>query len=171
MPLTCPRAALGAVAFVLTLAPAAAAQRVVPDPFAPGARVRVSWRDLHRQDVGNRGSFQVLRGTVLRATPDTLVLSLGPGTAAIPRPAIAGMSVSRGVSSRGASALRGAVGGALWAGVLGAVAAINDRGGWQWDTVGDWAAWGAGIGLVSGATWPAERWRRVPRGEVVGSGN
>lgn len=163
-----PRAHAALVAIALVLAPAGGAQRVTSDPFAPGTRVSVWWRDAYQQSLRTAGpSHQVLRGTVLRATRDTLVLDLRPGIAAVPRAGISGMAVSRGIAPPLERAIGGALFGGVFGGLLGAVAAINDRGGWEWDTVGDWAAWGAGGGFVLGLVARSERWRRVPRSVIV----
>ena len=154
--------------FAIALAPAAAAQRATPDPFAPGTRVRVSLRDVHRQVPGTAGpSVQALRGTIVRATADTLVLDLRPGVAAVPRAGIAWMGVCRGMPSRFENGLRNVVSGALLGGMIGYLATEGGRSQQGWESVGEWATVGAGVSFVTGFIWPAERWRRVPRSAIV----
>ena len=167
LPLTRPRAALAALTLALLAAPAALAQRATPDPFAPGTRVRIHLRDVHRQVPGASGpALQDLRGTVVRSTTDSVVLDLRPGIAAVPRAAITRMGVSRGVSSRLESGLRNAVGGAFIGGILGVVATTHEDDS-RWETVGRYAGAVAAASFVTGLIWPAERWRRVPRTMIV----
>lgn len=108
-----------------------------PAEVTVGARVRAWVPEPYRQ-VDGPARRQLLRGTVQAVASDTLHLSVpgAAGTVAIPRASIRRLQVSRG-ASRPASAIERAAG------------------------VG--AAWGAGIGAVTGALLPHEQWRRVRR--------
>jgi hypothetical protein len=132
-----------------------------------GDRVRVWVPEPYRQAEGP-ARRQLLRGTVATLAPDTLGLSIpgAVGTVAIPRAAVRRLQVSRGRPSRPASAVERAVGGALGGAVTWAL--LNDprrRGGphyrTDWRAAGVGAAWGAGIGAVTGLLFPHEQWRRV----------
>ena len=144
-----------------------------PDPLAPGVRVRVRMPDTLRQvsSPGPGPRMLELRGTLISATPDTLVLAV-PGTAgalAISRSRVRTLAVSRGVPSRATSAVLNVPEGVL-AGFTIGIAATADRSGIEWETVGRWTALGAAVGLVYGAVWPAERWRRVSARVTAGAG-
>ena len=107
-----------------------------PAEVTVGARVRAWVPEPYRQ-VDGPARRRLLRGTVPAIASDTLHLSVpgAVGTVAIPRATIRRLQVSRG-ASRPASAIERAVAG-----------------------VG--AAWGAGIGAVTGLLFPHEQWRRV----------
>jgi hypothetical protein len=137
-----------------------------PEDVRVGARVRVWVPERYRQEDGP-ARRQLLRGTVAALTADTLHLSI-PGTAgsvAVPRGTVRRLQLSRGVS-RPVSAIERAVGGAVGGAVSWAL--LNDprRSGGphyrtDWRAAGVGAAWGAGIGAVTGLLFPHERWRRV----------
>lgn len=155
-----------AVAFLLTAPVVAHAQ--FPDEVRPQTRVRVWLPETNRQAEGPRGR-QLLRGTVESVNADILRLRVpgGAGSLAIPRGSVRRLDVSRGVS-RGASMFERAVGGAIGGAIT--FALLNDprrTGGpsyrTDWRAAGVGAAWGAGIGAVTGLIWPHERWRRVIR--------
>jgi hypothetical protein len=105
----------------------------------------------------------LLRGKVTALAADTLYLavadSLGP--LAIPRTLIQRLDLSRGVPSRGVSALRrgvgGAIGGALVGWAIGALDDDIDNG----DAALIGGAIGLGTGALFGALFPHERWKRM----------
>lgn len=154
---------------VLVAATAAPIGAQFPARVAPGVRVRVMLPDSARQvPLGPRGQFVV--GTVARTTADTLyvVISSATGTVGIARRTMRSLAVSRGVPSRGLSALeqggRSALLGALDFAVLQGVKR-DDR---PFDSTGEavlvGAAVGFGVGAIIGAISPAERWHRVRLG-------
>ena len=153
---------LTCAALLVSLAAPAGAQ--LPDTVRPGVRVRMTMPDTVRQEPLTP-SRQWLRGTVERVAADTLYLSVANagGVLAIPRTSPRRLDVSRGVPSRPTSALRQGLSLAL-AGTL--VATITEHGGdpqrWSGDAALAGAGVGFGVGLVLGAAWPSERWRRVP---------
>ncbi|HEX6750264.1 MAG TPA: hypothetical protein VF092_23425 [Longimicrobium sp.] len=143
-----------AAAAVLASIPAAAQE------IAAGTRVRITLTP--QRDVEGYTPPQVLRGTLVAmdATSMTLQLHPGAGPVRVQRDAVRRVDVSRGVPSRAANAAMGAVGGA----VVGALEfwLLNDE---EFDSDSE-AAWtgaavGAGFGLVTGALFPRERWKRV----------
>jgi hypothetical protein len=157
---------LVAVALVgLTTAPTALRAQFPPDVQA-GARVRLWLPEPHRQAEGP-ARRQLLRGTIEGLAADTLRLAIpgAVGPIAIPRASLRRLEVSRGVS-RPTSAVERAVGGAIGGAVFWAL--LNDprRSGGphyrtDWRAAGVGAAWGAGIGALTGLFFPYERWRRV----------
>jgi hypothetical protein len=135
-----------------------------PEPVSPGTRVQVRLPEAQYQ-VGPRG--QLLRGRVTRLVDDTLYLavadSLGP--LAIPRSFVRKLEISRGVPSRGISALqRGLIGGVFGAATFYLVTVIAPNGGDSGDAALMGGAIGLGLGGLSGALWPQERWKRVRSG-------
>jgi hypothetical protein len=117
--------------------------------------------EVEYQETVRRG--HLLRGRVTGLAPDTLYLaitdSLGP--LAVPRSLIQRLDLSRGVPSRGASALRqGVISGALTALMVALLNESDD--GSSWDT-GEAALIGGGIGFgtgaMFGAIFPRERWK------------
>ncbi len=138
-----------------------------PPAVAVGTRLRVVLPDSLRQAWGPPRE-QWVRGRVAALTTDTLYLELQGVAAPVPiqRASIKRIDRSLGVPSRPESAVRGAVGAALWGAVLGLATGWPD-----WDDgrlerdAGDraalGAATGAAIGFVLGAIFPSERWRRV----------
>ena len=154
-------AALAAV----TIAPA-----VLHGQFAPevqvGARVRLWLPEPQRQAEGPQRR-QLLRGTVEELAGDTLRLAIpgASGTIAIPRTSMHRLDVSRGVS-RPATAVERAVGGAIGGAISWALMNDPRRSGGphyrtDWQAAGVGAAWGAGIGALTGLLFPHERWSRV----------
>jgi hypothetical protein len=137
-----------------------------PADIRAGARVRVWVPEPHRQ-LDGPARRQLLRGTVESVTTDTLRLAIpGAGASvAIPRSAVRRMQLSRGATRVGSAferAFGGAAGGAV------SYALMNDprrRGGphyrTDWQAAGVGAAWGAGIGALTGLIFPHEQWRRV----------
>ena len=124
-----------------------------------GARVRVTLADsLRAAPIAPRRT--VLVGTVARMTAESLtVLPPGASTAtSLPRSAVRGLAVSRGVS-RWRSAGQQALVAGLAGSVAGYAAAHRERGG-----LGRAAAWGslgAPLRAMVGALRPYEQWRRV----------
>jgi hypothetical protein len=147
--------AMGAVADLAAQWPAA---------VTSGSRVQVRLPEAQYQIDSHRG--HLIRGRISALAPDTLYLAVtdSVGPLAIPRPLLQRIDISKGVPSRGMSALiRGVVSGA--ASALGAliVFGIND----DPDGIdsGDAALVAGGVGLVLGsvfgALYPRERWKRV----------
>jgi hypothetical protein len=155
---------------LLTIAPSAATDLAAqwPAGLAPGDRVRARLPEAEYQIAGPRG--HELRGRITALSPDTLYLavtdSLGP--LAIPRRLVQRLDVSRGVPSRGLSALqRGAVSGVTGA-LTGLIAfGIDDEpDGVDAETAAlVWGGVGVVMGGVIGALYPRERWKRVRLGE------
>lgn len=142
-----------------------------PPEITAGTRVQVRLPEKQYQFAGLRG--HLLRGRVRALTSDTLYLAVtdSVGPIAIPRSLIEQLKLSRGVPSRGASALkRGLISGAGWALLLGAWAELDDDPGGL-DT-GEAALLGGGIGLASGAIfgaiWPRERWKKLDLAKDAG---
>jgi hypothetical protein len=140
-----------------------------PAELAPGARVRARLPEAQYQVDGSRG--HLVRGRIMALAPDTLYLavtdSLGP--LAIPRSLIQRIDISRGLPSRGLSALQRGV----LSGVTSALAAliafgINDEpDGIDAQTAAlVWGGVGAVGGSVFGALYPRERWKRVQLGQA-----
>ena len=137
-----------------------------PDDVRVGTRVRLWLPEPYRQADGP-ARRQVLRGTVEGIAADTLQLTI-PGAAGaipIPRTSVRRFEVSRG-RSRATSAVERAVGGAVGGAVSWALMNDPQRSGGphyrtDWQAAGVGAAWGAGIGALTGILFPHERWRRV----------
>src|SRR5215213_5535907 len=130
-----------------------------PPQVSPGTRVQVRLPEAQYQ-VGPRGQF--VRGRVTRLADDTLYLavtdSLGP--LAIPRLFVQKLEISRGIPSRGISALqRGLVAAVLGAATFYLVTEIAPDGGNPGDAALIGGAIGLGLGGFSGALWPRERWK------------
>jgi hypothetical protein len=152
---------LALAALTIAAGPASSLAAQWPTGVTPGARVQARLPETQLQIEGPRG--HLVRGRVTALTADTLYLavtdSLGP--LAIPRPLILRLDLSRGVPSRGESALRRGLGTAVAGALTGLLVAAFD------DDVesGDGALVGAGIGLavgaISGALFPRERWKRA----------
>lgn len=152
------------VVLALSGGPFVAARAQWPPDLTEGARVRVQLPEQQYQADMRRG--HLLRGRVTALAPDTLYLavtdSLGP--LAIPRTLVHRIDLSRGVPSRGASALRrGLVSGAACAlaGLL--ISGIDDEpDGIDAEEAGlIGGAVGLGTGALFGALFPRERWKRV----------
>ena len=118
-----------------------------------------------KHQAGQQG--HLLRGRVSSLAEDTLYLavadSLGP--LAIPRSFVKRLEISRGAPSRGISALLGGlIGGAFGAATFYLVTVISPNGGDSGDAALMGGAIGLGLGGLSGALWPQERWKRVRSG-------
>lgn len=144
--------------------------QVVPSPSAAqwpagvsaGARVQVRLPEIQFQASARRG--HLIRGRITALTPDTLYLAVtdSVGPLPLPRSLIQRLELSRGVPSRGASALRqGLLSGAITAAMLALFEGINDEP--DGIDAGEAALIGGGVGLVSGAVigaiFPRERWK------------
>lgn len=104
---------------------------------------------------------QRLRGQVVEASPDSVVLQIHPGVAPVRLSwdGVTRVEVSQGVPNRLESGIREGVTGGLILGLV--VMALNTRedhfgATWKQDMT---AAFG--ISFMSGILWPRERWRRV----------
>ena len=150
-----------AFAAVLALPATARSQEAEPQPQQ---RVMVT---LTRQpEVEGATPSQAIRGTLLAIDADSMTVQVHPGTSPlrVSRGVVRHMYVSRGVPSRTQSAAVGAVGGA-------ALVALSfwlqnqddDRREFSsdHDAVLTGAAVGGGLGLITGALFPRERWHRV----------
>jgi uncharacterized protein YcfJ len=153
--------------FLVTLALAAA---LVPSARAraqdnpepqPNQRVMLVLTPQHQVEGHTRP--QALRGTLVAEDADSLTVQVHPGTGPIrvARSVVRRMYVSRGVPSRSQSAATGAVvgavGGALWGWIYNPEREQRS----DQDAALLGAAAGGGFGLVMGALFPAERWKRV----------
>ena len=146
-------------ALVCLVAPTLPAQW--PSSITPGARIRARLPEKQFQMDARRGL--VLRGRVTALAPDTLYLAVGDslGPLAVPRMLIERLEYSRGVPSRGSSALRrgllAGVGTAVLFVLTNELGDASEKAGW-----GTAAAVGAGFGLtfggILGALYPHERW-------------
>jgi hypothetical protein len=135
-----------------------------PPQVTPGTRVQVRLPEAQHQ-VGPRG--QLLRGRVTSLAQDTLYLAVtdSVGPLAIPRSFVQRLEISRGAPSRGVSALLGGLlGGAFGAATFYLVTVISPNGGDSGDAALMGGAIGLGLGGLSGALWPQERWKRVRSG-------
>jgi hypothetical protein len=135
-----------------------------PPQVTPGIRVQVRLPEAQHQ-VGPRG--QLLRGRVTGLAQDTLYLAVtdSVGPLAIPRSFVQRLEISRGAPSRGVSALLGGlIGGAFGAATFYLVTVISPNGGDTGDAALMGGAIGLGLGGLSGALWPQERWKRVRSG-------
>jgi hypothetical protein len=150
-----------ALALTIATGPASSLAAQWPAGVTPGARVQARLPEAQLQIEGPRG--HLIRGRVTALTADTLYLavtdSLGP--LAIPRPMIMRLDLSRGVPSRGESALRRGVGGAVGGALVGLLVAAfdDDVDSGEGALVG--ASIGLGLGAISGALFPRERWKRA----------
>ena len=145
----------------LSCLPLSAAIGQWPSQISEGARIRVQLPEQQYQSDARRG--HLLRGRVVRLGTDTLYLavtdSLGP--LAIQRSLIERVDISRGVPSRGSSALgRGLFSAASWA-LIGLVYGSIDDDVEAGDAALVGGTIGFGIGAIVGAIWPQERWKRV----------
>lgn len=164
MSYNCPRLVVLAM-LLCSSAPALRAQW--PAPLAPGTRVRARVPEQQLQAGARRG--MLLRGRIAALGPDTLYLAVGDslGPLPIPRTLIERLDYSRGVPSRGSSAVRQgmltAVGMALLSVLINEGQNADDQA-----STGTAVLVGAGFGLtlggVLGALYPRERWAGVPLG-------
>lgn len=135
-----------------------------PADVTPDTRVQARLPETQYQIDGPRG--QLIRGRIAALAPDTLYLavtdSLGP--LAIPRALVQRLQISKGVPSRGVSALqRGVLLGASSA-LLALVAfGIDDEPDGTDSGTAALVLGGVGVvvGSVLGALYPRERWKRV----------
>ena len=149
---------LALAAALVPAAPAVAQENAEPQPIQRVMLVLTSQRE-----VEGYTRAQALRGTLVAEDADSLTVQLHPGTGPIrvARSAVWRMYVSRGVPGRTQSAATGAalgaIGGAFWSW------AYNPERQRRSDEhallLG--AAAGGSFGLVMGALFPAERWKRV----------
>jgi hypothetical protein len=148
-------------ALALSLPPLSAAPAQWPSELAQGGRVQVQLPEQQYQLDARRG--QLVRGRVTGLAADTLYLavtdSLGP--LAIPRRLIQRIAVSRGVPSRGASAIRRGIASGIGGALLGLGIGLLDDDIDDSDAALIGAAIGFGTGAVSGALWPHERWKKL----------
>jgi hypothetical protein len=154
-----------AFVFTLTVALGSGLTAQWPEGVAAGARVQVRLPELQYQLAGPRG--QLLRGRITGLSADTLYLSVTDslGPLPIPRLMIDRLQLSKGVPSRLNNALRGGlitgIGTALLSVALNELhdEPDNDTSAGTAALVG--GAVGLAVGGVTGAIWPAERWKRV----------
>jgi hypothetical protein len=155
------RAAILLFILANSVAPTLSAQW--PSRVTPGARVQVRLPEVQYQFVGRRG--HMIRGKVAAVAADTLYLAVTDSLPPlpIPRHLIERLEYSRGVPSRGASALRQG----LISGVTSALFLVLVNELYDYDDVstGEAALLGGGVGLITGgitgALFPLERWKRV----------
>ena len=158
------------LAFTLSIPPLGPALAQWPSEVVQGARVRVQLPERQYQADSYHG--HLLRGRVAALTADTLYLavtdSLGP--LAIPRSLVKRVDFSRGVPSRGVSAIRrgvgSGIGGALVGWLIGALDDDIDNG----DAALIGGAIGFGTGALFGALLPHERWKRLKLTKVASGG-
>jgi hypothetical protein len=127
------------------------------EPLRVGARVSIAAFDSAcTRRFRGCASDAFVEGTLVRVTPDTLVVRHGAsGVVNVPRTPTQRIVVSMG-RSRWRSALYGATLNGL---ITYAIADLTDAS--QRSTV-RWAGEMAAGGLLAGALFPAERWHRVP---------
>ena len=137
-----------------------------PDEITVGARVRAWLPEPHPQSEGPRRR-QLLRGSVESVTADTLLMTIpgAVGTVAISRATLRRLEVSQG-PSRGLTAAERAIGGAIGGAITWAFMNDPRRSGGpsyrtDWRAAGVGAAWGGGIGALTGILFPHEHWKRV----------
>jgi|GEM_PF-1080920 len=158
-----PILAAATLAVSLALSAAAHAQDTEPQP-----QQRVMVTLTPQPEVEGHTLPQRVRGTLLEIDADSMTIQVHPGTGPlrVSRGVVRRMYVSRGVPSRTRSAATGGLGGA----VLGALAGWlnrNEQNGDRRtfssgrDAALAGAAFGAGLGLVTGALNPRERWHRI----------
>jgi len=146
-------AAVASVGIVHT----AAAQ--CPEEPSVGTRIRVGLPDsLRAFPMVRRGQW--IAGTLVRATPDTLVLHVGgANTFYVARRDVTELSVSEG-----ASRIRSAADHAFWGGLTCALA-VNSiehaQGSVHGRDIAIGAAYGVAVGALFGALSPFEHWRKV----------
>ena len=152
------------LAVLLTLPSSLGAQEL-----RSGDRVRVILPESQPQDEAPAKPQLVLRGTLTQFTNDTLYMRVPgtTGTIAIPTDVPLSLHASRGVRSRGRSAVR--------AGLLAAIAGAAFTGlmykepDFMFGVInrGEAIALGGGFGVVTGglygAVFPTERWQKIRR--------
>ena len=149
------------VAAVVSAGSARSAAAQLPEEPRVGTRIRVGLPDsLRPMPFVRRGQW--VAGTLVRATPDSLVLHVGGANPlSVARHNITGLAMSEG-SSRG----RSAVDHAIFAGILFAFATYAVDGA-EGNVTGRHVAIAAGsgvaLGALLGALNPFEHWRKVRR--------
>jgi hypothetical protein len=158
-----PTLAAAALAVSLALPAAAYAQDTEPHP-----QQRVMVTLTRQREVEGATNPQAIRGTLLEMDADSMTIQMHPGTGPlrVSRGVVRRMYVSRGVPSRTQSAAVGTVGGAALGALVGwlnkdARTANGRAYSSGRDAALAGAAFGAGLGLVSGALFPHERWHRI----------
>ena len=148
----------------LTLAVDAGAQK--GDTLQLGARYRITLPEFANRPGPQPPPSRWLTGELTERRGDSLVVRPHPttGAVAVPFSSIHRLERSRGVS-RVVSAVEGTVGGAV-AGVLLAnvLYDLGVRGSGfntRWQATGTMAAHAAAGGLIAGALFPGEKWKRV----------
>jgi len=148
-----------AAAALLGAVPTAAAQSAEEVPV--GARIRIGLPDsLRAYPMARRGQW--VAGTLVRATPDTLVLHVGGANPLY----VARRDVTELSVSQGASRVRSAADHAFWTGLTVAVATYNveqAQGNARGRHMAIGAATGVALGALLGALSPFEHWRKVRR--------
>lgn len=158
------RSTLPAILLLLALSSSVPAQ--FPEQLTPGTRVRLVVRDSTRQEP-LLPRQQLIIGTVTALGGETLSLEVPftTGTIEVPRSSVRQISISRGVPSRAESALRHGVEFAATLALSFYILHELDDAESSFDSGGDAALMGAGIGLgvgaLLGAISPSERWRRL----------
>jgi hypothetical protein len=146
-------AAVASVGIVRT----AAAQSTHELPV--GTRIRVGLPDsLRAYSMVRRGQW--IAGTLVRATPDTLVLHVGGANPFY----VARRDVTELSVSEGASRVRSAADHGFWGGLFCALATNsveNAQGSVHARDVALGAAYGVAVGALFGALSPFEHWRKV----------
>ena len=154
----------------LAIAPLSTGLGQWPSGMMPGARVQVQLPERQYQFSAHRG--QMLRGKVTATSADTLYLAVADsiGPLAIPRRLIQHAYLSRGVPSRGESAVRRGIGGAIGGALIGwGIGALDDDID-NSDAALIGGAIGLGTGALLGALFPYERWKRMKWEPLVGVG-
>ena len=134
----------------------------------PGQRVRVRLIE-QPYEIEGAAPRQMLRGTLVGVTPDSLLLQLHPAAdvTAIARTGIDRLYVSHGVRSRFESALVHGVTGALTGAIQRTLFTTIDHNYADDESTAEsaliGAAFGAVIGITVGAIFPQERWQRIRR--------
>jgi hypothetical protein len=148
-----------ALAASFGLARPVAAQRA--EEPSVGSRIRIGLPDTLRVSPFVRGG-QWIAGTLVRATPDSLVLHVGGANPFF----VARRDVTTLAVSEGSSRVRSAADHAFFGAVLFGIATylVDDaEGGVQGRRVAIAAGSGAAVGAVLGALSPFEHWRKVRR--------
>jgi hypothetical protein len=151
--------AIRVTSLVALLAVAEGVKAQQPDTAVAGQRIKL----LLTADTVGGHPRQLLFGTLLNKTADSLRLDLGTGVAPlnVSTRAIDGIFVSRGVPTRKQSATGGAIGGAVvGAGVGLLMILFTDAD--VLDLLGH-VTFDAAAGAAIGALLPQESWRRVNR--------